>query len=262
VAKPKRTCIFCGSSPTTSEHHPPQWIRECFPNQAALRFLGKPDGTYVARGQSAHMAAIKINHVCRGCNNGWMADIERVTKPVLLPLIQGKASRLRKLDQIAIATWMLKSALTIGPGIDWDVLRQYRDCFDDFYRCKKPNEYHDICIAGCDTNNLSHMKFRAGPVYQNFPDGKRVEHKGFWYTLLIGHFVGTVAFRPLFLRGKAPIWPGSPFTAIWPAGTGPIRKAWPGVGHLKAEAVYEVSRGPESKIGPENPKPPVPPQRI
>ena len=48
---------------------------------------------------------------CSTCNNGWMSDLERATKPILVPLINGEASSLTAGDQVTIALWLAKTAM-------------------------------------------------------------------------------------------------------------------------------------------------------
>jgi hypothetical protein len=52
----------------------------------------------------------RLQLVCRGCNNGWMSDLQREIKRVLLPLICGERTLLTPAMQAAVATW---TAMTV-----------------------------------------------------------------------------------------------------------------------------------------------------
>ena len=59
--------------------------------------------------------ASKFNHtirsVCKVCNEGWMATLERLIIPLLGPAIKGKAAFYEPIHQRAIATWAAKMAM-------------------------------------------------------------------------------------------------------------------------------------------------------
>ena len=49
--------------------------------------------------------------VCKRCNNGWMAQLEHRTKPLLEPMLHGHARVLLRGPQELLATWAVKTAM-------------------------------------------------------------------------------------------------------------------------------------------------------
>jgi hypothetical protein len=48
---------------------------------------------------------------CPQCNNNWMSDLEKASKPVLVPLMNGQQTTLNAYDQTIIAIWFFKTAM-------------------------------------------------------------------------------------------------------------------------------------------------------
>ena len=116
-----RTCIFCDgplAGNRAEEHAIPRWLME---------FLGLTDGKiYLAVAHSQDNAILKDRthaagnfvegRVCEGCNNGWMNDLERQTKELLKPLIQGTTNLLSLSDdeRATLAKWATKTGFVIS----------------------------------------------------------------------------------------------------------------------------------------------------
>jgi len=116
-----RTCIFCDSplaGNRAEEHAIPRWLME---------FLGLTDGKlYLAVAHSQDNAILKDRtqvvgnfvegRVCEGCNNGWMNDLEKQTKELLKPLIQGTTNLLSLSDdeRATLARWATKTGFVIS----------------------------------------------------------------------------------------------------------------------------------------------------
>jgi hypothetical protein len=87
------------------EHVWPRWVRK-----HAREVMGiDPPNTQRYRGTQEHRGkppkvkserkgggrlSLTIPDVCEGCNGGWMKQLEDDTKPMLLPMIEGKARKL------------------------------------------------------------------------------------------------------------------------------------------------------------------------
>jgi hypothetical protein len=54
---------------------------------------------------------ITTDRLCTRCNNGWMARLEDVAKPILAPMMHGTAVSLDPLEQLIIGTWLFKTAV-------------------------------------------------------------------------------------------------------------------------------------------------------
>jgi hypothetical protein len=57
----------------------------------------------------------QVKCVCGGthatCNGGWMREVEDRAKPILVPLIEGRKTKLTPYDQIIIATWAVMKSI-------------------------------------------------------------------------------------------------------------------------------------------------------
>lgn len=124
------TCIFCGRTGVTKEHVIPLWVAEAVPRGAADHHVSSGDLVDTVTGvatpihdvrvKQGHMFTRQIRKVCGGairpdqtrpCNNGWMSDLERRAKPLLLPMMRGEKLVLSTADQLVAATWITKTAM-------------------------------------------------------------------------------------------------------------------------------------------------------
>lgn len=198
MANSKRVCVFCGGSPVTREHHPPQWVLAAYPKK---NYIGgyesrMKNSEWTDHGGLKKNLQIVVKSVCANCNNGWMAKIEDLTKPILEPMIRGESVRLKWFDQVVLATWFVKSALTLIPSIRWTHTTTFRQAFDDLYRQKKVTNFYEISVASCETNNLLSPYLATRKLNIRWPDGRSDQFQAFHYTALFGHVVATLVYRP------------------------------------------------------------------
>ena len=94
-------CIFCDHTGMSKEHIWPDWMEELFPrsdsdqhNQFRARFRLDPSGetivTQSTKTRPGHASTKHVRKVCNICNNGWMSEMEKRTKPLLLALARGE----------------------------------------------------------------------------------------------------------------------------------------------------------------------------
>jgi hypothetical protein len=57
---------------------------------------------------------VTVRQVCASCNNGWMSRLETEAKPLLSPMIEGKAIGLSSREQVLAATWATKTAVMLS----------------------------------------------------------------------------------------------------------------------------------------------------
>lgn len=124
-----RVCRFCGGKPVTREHLWPRWLRA---TPAGAELLGRrlSDGdnfkvmfrtdydptTNVAviapemRGTqlSAQDAVLKVP--CRGCNNGWMSQLEVETQRIALPIMSERPTVIDGPSVGVLLRWLLKTS--------------------------------------------------------------------------------------------------------------------------------------------------------
>lgn len=111
MAKTRATgCQFCGASHAlTREHVLAEWVRPLLAGPQAP-YVQQTDGK-VTRIWDAPIASLTVRRVCRGCNNGWMHDLEMAAKPLLTALISGGVHSLTAEDQEILAAWGGKTAM-------------------------------------------------------------------------------------------------------------------------------------------------------
>lgn len=117
-----RHCIFCLKRSVSNEHVFPIWLQEFFPrtpndsrNHQVTSWETNASGRIRAAPVSSrvqgHPGSKKVPYVCVGCNTGWMSRLEQRTRPLLIPLIEGRYHRISKFDQKVLATWFAKTAM-------------------------------------------------------------------------------------------------------------------------------------------------------
>jgi hypothetical protein len=111
MARASKDCIFCGRSPTTSEHIWAKWLRKhiampLLSHSAAASILN-PDRTVTIDrrrwGGDPRQRGLQV--VCKRCNETWMSSLQEAAKPVLVPLIEGRRCVLAEDRQRAVAAW-------------------------------------------------------------------------------------------------------------------------------------------------------------
>jgi hypothetical protein len=112
-----RTCIFCGAKGKLSKQHLwPAWLQDVFefpkPTSPHGRFLREAGSELQCDVWEMEPFEQRVTAPCRRCNNGWMSDIEKRTKGLLIPLIGGQTRRwLNPAAQEAIAVWGIQTAM-------------------------------------------------------------------------------------------------------------------------------------------------------
>jgi hypothetical protein len=131
------TCVGC-CQPLTSdvrsrEHILPQWLANEVkePDLALKHYLHDTEENSDELLRSHGLGTFVIKNVCAPCNNGWMSRLERRAKPVLLDLINMKASLLQLSieNRTTVSAWAIKTAFmiasaqkSIGP-LPWHLFR-------------------------------------------------------------------------------------------------------------------------------------------
>src|SRR5215208_203477 len=101
-----RSCIFCGSSPTTKEHVLPAWLSSVLPGEGDFgleRSHERFDGEITGGHWQASALNLTVRCACAACNHGWMSELEGHAKPLLVPMIQGRPSSLSRAALTTIA---------------------------------------------------------------------------------------------------------------------------------------------------------------
>lgn len=112
MSQPRRLCVFCGGYPISKEHIWAEWMLPYLPKKNVLNhhlrsetiFPDKSDVKVIKR--SGEPQSGKLTIACVGCNTGWMSDLQKATKPILIPLMRGERYLLTRKAQRTLAAWI------------------------------------------------------------------------------------------------------------------------------------------------------------
>lgn len=107
-----RSCLFCGSrTKLTKEHVYPKWLYRAFNVGGPITFMLGDDAVRTTRGLST-----TLREVCEECNHGWLHDLERAFRSVMLNALLGHVRQPTTLNsgaQQVVATWAIKTWLLL-----------------------------------------------------------------------------------------------------------------------------------------------------
>jgi hypothetical protein len=245
-----RACIFCSERASSAEDAWPLWLVRRFPSKRGVRVDAQRDGSKL-RSWNAPRHGIRIRHICRRCNNGWMSQLENRAKPVVERLLDMPRYVLSSEDRTTLAAWMVKNSM---------VLEGLRDTSDSFYTDDERREFctrltmpqpTTVWIARC--TGMSSIWSAASDHSETAQSAPGESHL----------FVTTMGFGPVALQiatarippsipDAAPVsaavrpglWADSTLT-LWPDNGEP--SVWPPpvdlVGELGVEAFHSRWRG-------------------
>lgn len=113
------TCWFCDSNKAGSrEHMFPRWLNDVILGQLGSHIdvcETQRSETNVQERQWLRTGPAKetVGTVCKGCNEGWMAQLESRAKRVLSRLIRGERVVVKVEELLLVATWAAKTASVI-----------------------------------------------------------------------------------------------------------------------------------------------------
>ena len=101
----------------------PDWLREIFPRTAetthtlgVMQWAGSPGrspAVETRKQRQGHSGTKTIRQVCKRCNETWLSnEIEKIAKPILLPLINGERAEIDSRHAADLATWAAKTVMT------------------------------------------------------------------------------------------------------------------------------------------------------
>ena len=161
-------CLACGttSSPASREHVFAKWLLTAL---AALEvpiglFREFGDGTTQRQRQDIKLDSFKLKRLCEACNNGWMADLENLAKPLILAIIKGERS-LAAFDEDerrALAKWAGKTAIieSHAVGAESPVSGEYLR----FMRKREDNVPGGFAVAACNHSMLGVGHLQVGVI--------------------------------------------------------------------------------------------------
>jgi len=112
-----RSCVFCGRGPVTAEDVFPRWLGAYLGRRPTYTVTGAGIGTTHWGGYRGLSMTARVKRVCKGCNNGWMSQLETAAAPILKPMLtetisvslSGGATGSLSI----LAKWAMKTALMI-----------------------------------------------------------------------------------------------------------------------------------------------------
>lgn len=115
----KRNCIFCGARADDREHLLPEWLQKILPSEEAGIYTRQIAGEEPKSWRRRPFTE-KAKFVCKGCNQGWMSELEGEAKTVLTAAItrQGPC-HFDLVAQWTIARWAVKTCYVMqmqGPA--------------------------------------------------------------------------------------------------------------------------------------------------
>lgn len=121
-------CLFCGTPLTgkrSVEHVFPQWLQEKYGlhKEGVLQTHFSEVGDVLS---SRHHSLAKhvCGRICKACNNGWMAQIETKTKPLVCDLAEHRYSfsDLNSQQCLLLALWACKTAYSLHAASNYRMI--------------------------------------------------------------------------------------------------------------------------------------------
>lgn len=225
-------CIFCGKTykRLSGEHKWSDWIRrdigtpERRYTEQLLQRFGLP--TYVKKTNQPDFTH-RLWVVCKPCNEGWMAKLERKVKPILAPMLRGEDQTLTRTQQSLLAFWFAKTDMVHERG-DVKIRAIPTEHHRWLYTRHEPPPGTTIFIGHRTSVEQPH-RYRCDGAYLRLPGNPPAagdDLDGHWATMLVGHCV-CVLFGTVFPESHGSVRFQDGFIAprlmqIWPVGPDPL----------------------------------------
>lgn len=184
------TCAFCElDGKLTKEHVWPRWVAPYLEHEGGpgtnTRTIIRPSGTE-STSYKSRPANLTVKSVCPECNGGWMSQLEERAKPVLLPMIEGRAPvRLGSRDAETVATWAVKTALVSGSEFTPPAPREF---YTELREARAPVGNVRVWIGRTPHLQAHSIDFRPMKVGRKGEDPPDREN-GYQAVLSVGHLV-------------------------------------------------------------------------
>ena len=111
-------CMFCGTREPRGKRGEDiisDWYAKEFhgPGDYTLDMADITAGTSERSIRSQTAATLRFADICQGCNNGWMALLERAAAPILRSMMHGEPAVLTRRECRLIAAWCQLKAVTL-----------------------------------------------------------------------------------------------------------------------------------------------------
>jgi len=163
-----RTCLFCDQRANTREDVWPKWLLASIGHDPTSptqywNTVKVPPKTWVG-------PRFLIRHVCKGCNEGWMSELEETARKTMGPLINDISLRLDSQRQRILALWGCKTAM-VFEGAKQEKNKFYPKIARQLL-CQKQALPDDtmVWIGRFSQSNLLHAEGRKLVARQSTPD--------------------------------------------------------------------------------------------
>lgn len=117
IAGSPKACLFCGriGQKLTAEHVYPRWLRRAINIQGDITFQSDK-----RQFRSMPELDIKVREVCAECNNGWLHDLERAFRAVMIGPINGFGPLpMPEPVRLVVSVWAVKTWLLIERSLGY-----------------------------------------------------------------------------------------------------------------------------------------------
>jgi hypothetical protein len=228
---PLPKCMFCGKEgKRTYEDGWPNWLLAMFetlPGNTATEYRTiNGRRVNVRENVKGRPSKRRRRIVCGPCNEGWMSNLEEAAKPILVPLILGEQRPLSESDQRVLATWAIKTGMTLNEMTKETTILAPLAVRRHLAESSSPPPGYSVYMAV--PNDLARELTHRHLGFADLENGTLGEPYGIAHLLVVGRIAFQVIGEFLDNRPLAPI-DGDVFQRIWPEPT-PVswpRQDWP-----------------------------------
>jgi hypothetical protein len=222
-----KSCIFCGSTPTSREHiFSRSWLARVMPSGAKFTHTqshGLGDERFETWWEK-HEADMVVRCVCERCNNEWMDTLDRQADRLVTPMVQRRrVSLVGFTDQALLAAWICKAAMLgdqakPSPGVRPEDHRY-------FYEHWQPPQGWWIWVAGVRELPGQYEAWINTRNLKGRDSEGRIDD-GYLATIVVNYFVAQAVvlhFRKITVPDREAnkslfrqVWPPTYETTEWP----------------------------------------------
>lgn len=154
-------CMFCKRTGVqlTKEDVIPLWLLRMLRPWSDKHYIGIGSTNSGIR-RVAKRPTVRLGGICEDCNNGWMHDLERSFRALMIPAITGEARKpglALRLDlggQEVVATWTAKTMLLMGYAMEGKGGLHAQGFIEYLYQHQRPPGTLMIGIGVADLGDL------------------------------------------------------------------------------------------------------------
>lgn len=214
LSRAHNECLFCKDRSLSNEHIFPIWMREFFEEKIfySPRYFSEDSsevmGKYAYEQKKESSFGFTIKLVCVSCNTGWMAELEKKFKAIL---VKDQMKILKKLtceliggeeDRIVIARWLLLKGLLLIKKIE----TKFDDIIENqvFESLRRGEITEGFFFEVCDEEsyNLNYGVSRGYNYYEKIKskaNSRNIQNEA--YKLLVIVFqIGNFIFRISYFK--------------------------------------------------------------